>query len=267
MLTPEQVREAARQLDTAERERRQIRPTSVTYQGMTVDDAYAVQDAWVKLKVDSGRRIVGRKVGLTSRAMQEAMRINEPDFGTLLDDMMHDDGAQLEAEDFLDPRIEVELAFVLGETLQGVDVTLDAVLAATEYVTPALEIIAARSFRVDPQTGSPRTVVDTISDNAANAGVIVGGRRVRADELDLRWVSALLYRNGIIEETGVAAGVLEHPGNGVVWLARKFAEHGVSLERGEIVLAGSFTRPVAVRPGDEFRADYGPLGIVGCTFS
>jgi 2-oxo-hept-3-ene-1,7-dioate hydratase len=267
MLNPEQVRAAALELNAAERERRQIRPTSVTYQGMTVEDAYAVQDAWVKLKIDSGRRIVGRKVGLTSRAMQEAMRIAEPDFGTLLDDMMFEDGASLKAGDFLDPRIEVELAFVLGQTLAGADVTLDDVLEATDYVTPALEIIAARSFRVDPQTGSPRTVVDTISDNAANAGVIVGGRRVRPDELDLRWVSALLYRNGIVEETGVAAGVLDHPGNGVVWLARKFAEHGVSLERGEIVLAGSFTRPVAVRPGDEFRADYGPLGVIGCAFS
>jgi 2-oxo-hept-3-ene-1,7-dioate hydratase len=246
MLNPEQVRAAALELNAAERERRQIRPTSVTYQGMTVEDAYAVQDAWVKLKIDSGRRIVGRKVGLTSRAMQEAMRIAEPDFGTLLDDMMFEDGASLKAGDFLDPRIEVELAFVLGQTLAGADVTLDDVLEATDYVTPALEIIAARSFRVDPQTGSPRTVVDTISDNAANAGVIVGGRRVRPDELDLRWVSALLYRNGIVEETGV---------------------HGVSLERGEIVLAGSFTRPVAVRPGDEFRADYGPLGVIGCAFS
>ncbi|NIP16623.1 MAG: 2-oxo-hepta-3-ene-1,7-dioic acid hydratase [Pseudomonadales bacterium] len=266
MLSREQVRSAAVELDTAERDRRQIRPTSVTYQGMTVDDAYAVQQAWLELKIDSGRQIVGRKVGLTSRAMQEAMRINEPDFGTLLDDMMFEEGASLEAEAFLDPRIEVELAFVLGQTLDGAEVGLDDVLAATDYVTPALEIIAARSFRVDPETGSPRTVVDTIADNAANAGVIVGGRRVRPDELDLRWVSALLYRNGIIEETGVAAGVLDHPANGVVWLARKFAEHGVALERGQIVLAGSFTRPVAVCAGDQFRVDYGPLGEISCCF-
>lgn len=266
MLTREQVRAAVLELDTAERERRQIRPTSVTYPGMTVDDAYAVQAAWVQLKVDAGRRIVGRKVGLTSRAMQEAMQIDEPDFGTLLDDMIFDDGARLEAGSFLDPRIEVELAFVLGQTLDGAEVTLDDVLEATDYVTPALEIIAARSFRVDPQTRAPRTVVDTISDNAANAGVIVGGRRLRPNELDLRWVSALLYRNGIIEETGVAAGVLDHPGNGVVWLARKFAEHGVSLTRGEIVLAGSFTRPVSVRAGDQFVADYGPLGEIRCNF-
>jgi 2-oxo-hept-3-ene-1,7-dioate hydratase len=234
---------------------------------MTVDDAYAVQDEWVKLKAASGRRIVGHKVGLTSRAMQEAMKINEPDFGTLLDDMMFDDGASLVAGDFLDPRIEVELAFVLGSTLSGSRVTLDDVLKATDYVTPALEIIAARSYRVDPETGLPRTVVDTIADNAANAGVVVGGRRVEPNEVDLRWVSALLYRNGTIEETGVAAGVLDHPGNGVAWLARRFAEHGVALERGEVVLAGSFTRPVAVRSGDEFRVDYGPLGVVGCAFA
>lgn len=266
MLSPEQTQEAARQLHEAERGRQQIRPTSVTFPGMDVADAYAVQDAWVNLKLGEGQRVRGRKIGLTSRAMQDAMKIDEPDFGTLLDDMFFDDGAEIEAAQFLDPRIEVELAFVLSKRLEGDQVTLFDVLNATDYVVPALEIIAARSFRVDPETGQARTVIDTISDNAANAGIIIGGRPIKPMDEDLRWVGALLYRNGIIEETGVAAGVLNHPANGIVWLARKFADHGVALERGQVILAGSFTRPVTVSAGDTIHADYGPLGGISCRF-
>jgi len=267
MLTPEQIQQAARQLHDAEQGRTQIRPTSVTFPGMDVADAYAVQEAWVGLKLDAGRRIRGRKIGLTSRAMQDAMKINEPDFGTLLDDMFFDDGSQIEAAQFLDPRIEVELAFVLGKPLAGDQVTLFDVLNATDYVVPALEIIAARSFRVDPESGRARTVIDTISDNAANAGIILGGRPIKPLDEDLRWVGALLYRNGIIEETGVAAGVLNHPANGIVWLARRFAAHGVVLEAGQVILAGSFTRPLAVQAGDTIHADYGRLGGISCRFA
>ena len=266
MLSPEQIQEAALQLHKAERGRQQIRPTSVTFPGMDVADAYAVQDAWVNLKISEGQRVRGRKIGLTSRAMQDAMKIDEPDFGTLLDHMFFDDGAEIEAAQFLDPRIEVELAFVLSEPLEGDRVTLFDVLNATDYVVPALEIIAARSFRVDPDSGQARTVIDTISDNAANAGIIIGGRPIKPMDEDLRWVGALLYRNGVIEETGVAAGVLNHPANGIVWLARKFADHGVVLEPGQVILAGSFTRPVTVSAGDTIHADYGPLGGISCRF-
>jgi 2-oxo-hept-3-ene-1,7-dioate hydratase len=233
---------------------------------MTMDDAYAIQDAWMRRRLDAGQSVRGRKIGLTSRAMQEAMKIDEPDYGTLLDDMFFDDGASIEAARFTDPRIEVELAFVLGSTLAGSDLSAWDVLSATDYVVPALELIAARSHRQDPETGRPRTVLDTISDNAAAAGVLLGGRPVRPAETDLRWVSAVLYRNGVVEETGVAAGVLNHPANGVVWLARRFARHGIPLEAGQIILAGSFTRPVAVRPGDTFHADFGALGSISCHF-
>ena len=267
MLTAEQVREAARQLHEAEQDGVQIRPTSVVFPGMDVADAYSVQDAWVTMKLAEGRSIGGRKIGLTSRAMQDAMQIDEPDFGTLLDNMFFDDGAEIHAAQFLDPRIEVELAFVLSQPLQGEAVTLFDVLNATDYVVPALEIIAARSFRVDPETGQARSVIDTISDNAASAGIIMGGRPVKPTDVDLRWVGALLYRNGVIEETGVAAGVLNHPANGIVWLARKFAEHDIALEPGQVILAGSFTRPVMVKAGDTIHADYGRLGAISCRFT
>ncbi len=266
MLSEDQVAAAARELHNAEMERRQIRPVTATHPDMTMADAYAIQEAWVAIKLSEGRCIRGRKIGLTSRAMQDAMKIDEPDYGTLLDDMFFDDGSSIEAGRFTDPRIEVELAFVLKHDLAGAQLSLTDVLNATDYVVPALEIIAARSHRVDPETGAARTVLDTISDNAANAGVVLGGRPVRPQEVDLRWAGAMLYRNGVMEETGLAAGVLNHPGNGLVWLARRFSAHDIALEAGQIVLSGSFTRPVAIRPGDTFHADYGRLGGISCHF-
>jgi 2-oxo-hept-3-ene-1,7-dioate hydratase len=198
--------------------------------------------------------------------MQQASQIEEPDFGMLLDDMFFDDGAEIPAGRFILPRLEVELAFVLGKRLQGPGVTLFQVYDAVDYVVPALEIIDARSHGIDPDSKRPRKVFDTIADNAANAGVVMGGRPVKIGELDLRWIGAILSRNAVIEETGVAAGVLNHPANGVVWLANKLAAHDVALEAGEIVLSGSFTRPVAARPGDTFNVDYGALGSVNCHF-
>lgn len=265
-LTPKQIQAAAGALAAAEAERRQIRPISVEHPDMTLDDAYAVQAAWMQSRVDRGERVRGRKVGLTSRAMQAAMKIDEPDFGTLLDTMFFEDGATIEAARFTDPRLEVELAFVLGRSIEGPGLSAWDVLDATDYVVPALELIAARSYRVDPETGRSRTVLDTVADNAAAAGVVLGGRPVRPLEVDMRWVGALLYRNGVIEETGVAAGVLNHPANGVVWLARRLAGHGVGLEAGQVILAGSFTRPVEIRPGDTFHADFGTLGSIACHF-
>ncbi len=265
-LTQQQIEAAALALQAAEAERRQIRPISVDHPDMTLDDAYAVQAAWMQARTDAGRRVRGRKVGLTSRAMQVAMKIDEPDFGTLLDDMFFEDGATIEAARFTDPRVEVELAFVLGRSIEGPALSTWDVLDATDYVVPALELIAARSYRVDPETGRSRTVLDTVADNAAAAGVVLGGRPVRPLDVDMRRVGALLFRNGVIEETGVAAGVLNHPANGVVWLARRLAAHGVGLEAGQVILAGSFTRPVDIRPGDTFHADFGELGSIACHF-
>ena len=164
-------------------------------------------------------------------------------------------------------RLEVELAFTLAEDLGGADLTIDDVLDATEQVSPAIELIAARSYRRDPETARTRTVIDTISDNAADAGIVVGQTSVAPRDVDLRWIAALGYRNGTVEETGVAAGVLDHPATGVVWLAQRYAEQGLTLEAGQIVLSGSFTRPVDIRSGDEFAFDYGPLGSFGLAFT
>jgi 2-oxo-hept-3-ene-1,7-dioate hydratase len=264
-MRDEDVVAAAEMLYQAERTSVQVRPTSALYPQMTIDDAYRVQAAWVARKLADGRRIVGRKIGLTSRAMQQAMHIDEPDYGTLLDDMLFDNGAVIDAASFTDPRIEAELAFMLGSPLAGADLTVDDVLKATEWVAPALELIAARSHRIDPETGRPRGIVDTISDNAAAAGMVLG-EGFRPEALDLRWCGAIVRRNDIVEETGLAAGVLDHPANGVVWLARRFAAHDIALEPGQIVLAGSFTRPVSVAAGDRIHADFGALGVLTCSF-
>jgi 2-oxo-hept-3-ene-1,7-dioate hydratase len=264
-MTFEDIEAAAGALYQAEIERDQVRPTSALYPAMTLADAYRVQQAVIDRKLATGRAIIGRKIGLTSKAMQRAMQIDEPDYGTLLDDMVFVNDAVIEAARFTDPRIEVELAFVLGDRLSGEKLGVTDVLAATARVVPALELIAARSHRVDPQTGRPRGLLDTVADNAASAGLITGQAFDPAG-MDLRWCGAILSCNGVVEETGLAAGVLDHPANGIAWLARRLAAHGVALEPGQIILAGSFTRPVAVSAGDEFVADYGALGSIRCRF-
>src|SRR6202011_1654827 len=190
----------------------------------------------------------------------------EPDYGVIFDDMFFEDGGIVPFERFIRPRVEVELACALDQPLKGPGVTTLDVLDATRWVTPALEILDARVQMSDPETGHLRTIVDTIADNAADAGLVMGGRVFRPLDVDLRWVAALLMRNGTIEESGVAAAVLNHPGNGVAWLANRLAPHGVSLKRGEVILSGSFTKPVFAEPGDSFVADYGPLGTVSVTF-
>ncbi len=266
MLDEAFIRQAAERLDQAERQRTQIRQLSLEQPDITIEDAYAIQRAWVARKIADGRELIGHKIGLTSRAMQVSSNIDEPDYGALLDDMLFDEGTDIPIDRFIVPRLEVELAFILATPLKGPNCTVFDVLDATDYVIPALEIIDARIQQVDQDTGVTRKVFDTISDNAANAGVVMGGRPIRPMDLDLRRVSAILYRNGVIEESGVAAAVLNHPAKGVAWLANRLAPYGVGLEAGQLILGGSFTRPVAVRPGDTFHVDYDDLGAIACRF-
>jgi len=262
----ETIRRLARELHESERTRVQVEHFSRRHPGMTIEDGYAVSRAWVAMKLAEGRRVRGHKIGLTSRAMQQSSQIDEPDYGTLLDDMFFAPGA-IPAERFIAPRVEVELAFILKQPLAGAQVTPEEVLAATDYVQPAIEIIDARIEQFDRHSKAPRKVFDTISDNAANAGIVLGGRQVPPGEVDLPWVGAILRQNGVVEETGLAAGVQGHPAIGVAWLARKLAPWGERLEAGEVVLAGSFTRPVPAQRGDAFDADYGPLGRFAFTFT
>jgi len=266
MLDTATIQTLARQLYEARKTRTPLRHFSKQHPGMTIDDGYAIQREWVKLEMADGRTIKGRKIGLTSRAMQVSSQIDEPDYAPLMDDMFFQQGGDIPVARFIAPRVEVELAFILGKPLNGPGVTLFDVLDATDYVTPAIEIIDARIEQFDRDTKAMRKVYDTISDFAANAGIVLGGRPVRPLDVDLRWVGAMLFRNGVIEETGLAAAVLNHPATGVAWLANKIAPHGESLEAGQVVLAGSFTRPVNAVAGDSFHVDYGPLGAVAFRF-
>ena len=266
MLAQNTIDELARELYAARKSRTPVRHFSKRFPQMTVDDGYAVQRAWVALEVKDGRTVKGRKIGLTSRAMQQASQIDEPDFAPLMDDMFFAQGTDIPISRFIAPRVEVELAFILGKPLKGPGATLFDVLSATDYVTPAIEIIDARIEQFDRETKEMRKVFDTISDFAANAGIVLGGRPVRPLDVDLRWVGALLHKNGVIEETGLAAGVLGHPAMGVAWLANKIAPHDEQLHAGDVVLAGSFTRPTPAQRGDTLHADYGPLGSISFRF-
>jgi 2-oxo-hept-3-ene-1,7-dioate hydratase len=266
MLDASIIQQAAARLDAAERSREQVRQFSLDFPNITIEDAYAIQRAWVDMKLKAGRKLVGHKIGLTSRAMQVSSNITEPDYGALLDDMLFEEGSDIPFERFIVPRVEVELAFILGKPLRGPNCSIFDVLEATEWVVPALEIIDARIQQIDPDSKVTRKVFDTISDNAANAGVVMGGRPVRPNDIDLRRVPAILYRNGVIEESGVSAAVLNHPAKGVAWLANKLAPYDVTLEAGQIILGGSFTRPVTASPGDTFHVDYDQLGSIACRF-
>jgi 2-oxo-hept-3-ene-1,7-dioate hydratase len=266
MLPTDTIRMLARRLYGARKTRTQLRHFSLEYRDMTVEDGYAIQSEWVKLELADGHSVKGRKIGLTSRAMQQASQITEPDYAPLMDDMFFATGSDIPFERFIAPRVEVELAFVLNSPLQGPGVTIFDVLRATDYVTPALEIIDARIEQFDRETRAPRKVFDTIADFAANAGIVVGGSPVKPEAVDLRWVAALLYKNAVIEETGVAAAVLNHPATGVAWLANKIAPYGENLRAGDIILGGSFTRPTTVVRGDVLHADYGALGSISMRF-
>jgi 2-oxo-hept-3-ene-1,7-dioate hydratase len=266
-LTTDEINRAAQRLHQAERSRSQIRQLSQQHPAISLADAYAIQKSWIDIKVAEGRVIKGHKIGLTSRAMQSALGIDEPDSGVLLDDMFFADGGLVPSERFIATRVEAELAFIMKTRLSGPGCTLFDVLNATDFVVPALEILDTRIERVDRDTKATRKIFDTVADNAANAGIVLGGRPLRPLETDLRWIGALCFKNGQLEETGLAAGVLNHPAAGVAWLANKIAPHGLALEPGQVVLAGSFIRPIETRKGDTIQADYGPYGSVSCYFA
>ncbi len=259
MMNEIERQEAVERLLKAEQDRKQASLLSDTYPHIQIEDSYAISTAVAQHKIRNGAKLIGHKVGLTSKAMQASSKIDEPDYGHLLDSMLIPEGAKIPHSNFCLPRVEVELAFVLGQPLKGPGIGLIDVLRATEYVVPALEIVDARLV-------DQRKICDTVADNGAAAGLVLGGRPIKPMDVDLRWVSALMYRNSEIEETGVAAGVLGHPALGVAWLANKLGQHGVGLEAGHIVLSGSFTRVVFARKGDTLFGDFGPLGSVCVQF-
>jgi 2-oxo-hept-3-ene-1,7-dioate hydratase len=259
VLSKDDRDKAAELLLTAEKERKPVVQLSKTWPDITIEDAYAISSEVTRRKIAAGAKLIGHKIGLTSKAMQQSSQINEPDYGHLLDNMLVADGAKVPHANYCVPRVELELAFVLAKPLKGPGVGLLDVLRATEYVVPSIEIIDAR-------VQNPRKIFDTVADNGAAAGIVVGGRPVGPMDIDLRWVGGVMYRNSEIEETGVSAGVLGHPALGIAWLANKLAPFGGALEPGNIMLSGSFIRPVWAEKGDTLHADFGSLGSVAVQF-
>jgi 2-keto-4-pentenoate hydratase len=254
------VQEAAGKLYDAERSQKALPPLVETYPGLTPNDAYAIQKAIIDRKVEDGARIVGHKIGLTSVAMQQLLGVDQPDFGHILDTMIVADGAAVSRSDLIYPRVEAEIAFILREPLRGPGVTIASVLAATQYVFPALEIVDSRvaDWKI--------TLADTIADNASSCRMVMGGRYVPVADLDLRLVGLVLEKNGEIANTAAGAAVLGHPAQAVAWLANKLAEFGSGLEAGEVILPGALSAAVTVNAGDAIRATFDHLGSVSVRF-
>jgi 2-keto-4-pentenoate hydratase len=257
----DQTHVAATALASAEWSRQPIPPLTATYAGLTVEDAYEIQQINVRERVRGGRTIYGHKVGLTAKPMQQMLGVDEPDYGYLLDDMVVEDGATVPVARYLQPRVEVEVAFVLGAPLYGPGVTVEDVLKATAYVVPAIEIIDSRI--VDWKI----TLADTIADNASSAGIVVGRQRTSVDGLDLPAVQATLSKNGEVVDTGTGEAVLGNPAIAVAWLANKLSAFGVELLAGHVILPGSCTRAVDVGAGDVIVGSFTPLGQVSVRFT
>jgi len=251
---------AADLLYAAERDRRPIDPLSETFPGIDVVDSYEIQLANIRRRLASGATVRGHKVGLSSEVMQRMMGVDEPDYGHLLSTMVLDEHTPVDTARYCFPRIEVEIGYVLGDSLPGEGCTEADVLAATEYLVPSIELIDSRikDWRIG--------LADTIADNASSAGVVLGAARISPRDLDPKGIEAVLYREGAEVTRGNTDAVLGDPTVAVAWLARKVASFGVRLEAGHVILPGSCTRAIDVRPGDAFRAEFAGLGAVSLSF-
>ena len=250
----------AHELWEAQQTAQPVEPLTERNPDLDVTDAYTIQRHNVERRVRDGGHVIGRKVGLTSRPMQQLLGVNEPDFGALLDDMFVEEGDEVAVETLIQPRVEAEMAFVMGRDLAGPGVTTTTALAAIAGVLPAIEVVDSRvaDWRIK--------LVDTIADNASSAKVVIGGRLTPVTEVDLRLVGMLFHRNGIPIANGAGAAALGNPARCVAWLANKLAAFGTSLHRDDIVLPGAMHRMVPVRRGDVFRADFAHLGTVSVRF-
>ncbi len=265
MLSQLDIDVAAESLLRAEETQEQIDLLSIKHPDMTLDDAYAIQSSQMERKLATGRKIIGWKIGLTSKVMQDALGISTPDSGVIYDDMLFESASTVPAKRFIQPRIEAEIAFVMKAPLSG-KVTREDVIAATDYVTSSIEILDTRIKRVDAATGQTRKIFDTVSDNAANGGIVLGPERHAPEDFDLRWVGAIVSKNDEVVATGLGAAVLNDPVMGIVWLSERMGQYGQRIEAGQVVLAGSFVAPIECPSGTKIDADYGPFGRVSIAF-
>jgi len=227
---------------------------------ITMEEAYKVQLFNIEDATKQGKKIIGKKIGLTSKAMQDFLGVDEPDYGHLLDNMLWEEELPIDADNFLQPKIEAEIAFVLGEDLEGPGITLADVLRATDGIILSFEIVDSRvkDWKIKIQ--------DTIADNASSGGLILGSKLIPVNENNLKYIGLVFEKNGKIVETAAGAAVMGHPALAVAWLANKMGSMGIPLKKGEIILSGSLTKALEVKNGDVFLATFGDLGSVKAVF-
>jgi len=254
------IDEIAQELFVAEQRCLPILPITARYENLQAEDAYRIQLKVLDAKLRSGRTVIGKKVGLTSQAMQKMLGVNEPDYGHLLDNMVIANHGTVSVSSLLLPKVEAEIGFVLKHDLEGPNVNYVDVMMATDYVVPTLEIIDSRiaDWKIK--------LVDTVADNGSSALVVVGDQKTRIEGKDLRTVGMVLFQNGVEVGNGAGAAALGHPAHAVAWLANKLSEFGIGLKAGELILPGALSGAVAVNQGDIVTAKFGGLGSVTVTF-
>jgi len=255
-ISKQEIQAMGEQVYQAEKSRSTIAPFTDFHPNLTLAEAYQIQLAYVERKLADGAKVVGKKIGLTSRAIQQQLGIDQPDYGHLFDTMLVPEGMPLRNSELIQARIEVEVAFVLGRDLRGPGVDVTQALAATRFVLPAFEVIDSRieNWRIKLQ--------DTVADNGSSARYVLGGRPTAVENLDLRLVGMILERNGTVVATGLGAASLGHPAHAVAWLANALAAADVPLKAGEVILSGALSAAVKIEPGDLFHATIGGLGCV-----
>jgi 2-keto-4-pentenoate hydratase len=254
------VQEAAARLLEAESSKKAIPPLTETYPGITVDEAYHTQLEIIRRRVEDGAIVVGKKIGATSKAIQNMFGVHQPDYGHLLNDMMHTEGEVISLENFIQPKVEFEIAFKLKKDLKGPNVTVMDVIEATDYIVPAIEII-------DSRIGDWKIAFeDTVADNGSSAAAVIGGKPAKLDGIDLTHIGMVAYKNGEMIDSGAGAAVLGSPLRSVAWLANSLAKYDVSLKAGEIILSGALTSAVEAEDRDTFTAEFDRIGSVSVTF-
>ncbi|MEH7494359.1 2-keto-4-pentenoate hydratase [Neobacillus niacini] len=255
------IQRAATALMEAENEREPIAPFTSSTEEISVEDAYNIQLFQIHQKVAKGAVVVGKKIGLTSKAMQEMLNVSEPDYGHLLDDMMYGEGETISPHKFIQPRIEFEIAFVLNKDLKGPGVTMNDVIEATDYVVPALEIIDSRikDWQIKFE--------DTVADNGSSAGAIIGSTTTKLDNLDLAAVKMTVTRNSEFLDSAAGSAVMGHPAEAVAWLANALGSYGISIYAGEVILSGALSKAIPIKGGDTFTAEFEHIGTVTATFT
>jgi len=251
---------AAEMLLEAERSKQPIAPLTSSTEAISVDDAYAIQLYQIRQKVDQGATVKGLKIGLTSKAMQQMLNVYTPDYGFILDTMLYEEDEPVSPAPFIQPKVEFEIAFILKKELKGPHVTFEDVIEATDYVVPAIEIIDSRIANWQIR------FEDTVADNGSSAGALLGKKRTKITEVDLANIAMHVYRNGELLDSATSAAVLDNPIHAVVWLSNEVCKYNVSLQADMFVLSGALSKAVEFQSGDDFVADFGPLGKVSISF-